>query len=54
MGSEQWGVLPNGVVSSSGYGDGSYRVYGQKNKDGEYVAFEVVFITAEDEDEEED
>ena len=54
LGSEQWGVLPNGVVSSSGYGDGSYRVYGQKNKDGEYVAFEVVFITAEDEDEEED
>jgi hypothetical protein len=50
---EQWGVLPNGVVSSSGFGDGSYRVFGQKDSNGEYVAFQVVFIEAE-EDEDED
>jgi len=53
---DQWGVLPNGVVSSSGYGDGSYRVFGQKDKNGEYVAFQVIFIDNEeeiDEDEEE-
>lgn len=40
----KWGVLPNGVVSSSGLGDGSYGVYGIKNAEGEYVAFKVIFI----------
>jgi len=37
LGKEQWGVLPNGVVSSSGYGDGSYGVFGEKNAEGEYI-----------------
>jgi len=52
---ESWGVLPNGVVSSSGLGDGSYDVYGIKNVEGEYVAFRVVFIDMDElqEDEEE-
>ena len=50
LGDERWGVLPNGVVSSSGYGDGSYDVYGAKNGDGEYICFSVIFIYA-DEDE---
>jgi hypothetical protein len=50
---EQWGVLPNGAVSSSGFGDGSYDVFGIKNDEGEYVAFSVVFIW-NDEDEEEE
>jgi hypothetical protein len=48
---EQWGVLPNGVVSSSGYGDGSYGVFGEKNAEGEYVAFKVVFIWGDEGDE---
>jgi hypothetical protein len=53
LGDEQWGVLPNGVVSSSGYGDGSYGVYGMKDENGEWCAFQVVFIdSVEDEDEE--
>lgn len=50
LGPESWGVLPNGVVSSSGFGDGSYGVYGLKNDQGEYVAFQVVFIETEEED----
>lgn len=52
LGDESWGVLSKGVVSSSGFGDGSYDVYGYK-VDGEYVAFAVVFIY-EDEEEDED
>jgi hypothetical protein len=51
---ESWGVLPNGVVSSSGFGDGSYDVYGIKDAYGEYIAFRVVFIEAEDLDESDD
>ena len=54
LGDEQWGVLPNGVVSSSGFGDGSYDVYGYKDAYGEYVAFAVVFIYDEDDEEDED
>jgi hypothetical protein len=52
LGQEKWGVLPNGVVSSSGFGDGAYDVFGLKNDEGEYVAFAVVFIYDEDEDDE--
>jgi len=48
---DSWGVLPGGVVSSTGYGDGSYITYGQKNGDNEYVAFTTIFI---EEDELED
>ena len=51
LGEESWGVIPNGVVSTSGYGDGSYNVYGLKNADGEYIAFTVVFIDTYEEDE---
>jgi hypothetical protein len=54
---ESWGVLPNGAVSSSGFGDGSYVVYGIKDTyspDHEYVAFRVVFIEAEELDESDD
>ena len=48
---ESWGVLPNGVVSSSGFGDGSYPVFGEKDENGEWIAFEVIFIgDEEDED----
>jgi len=48
---DNWGTIPNGVVSSSGFGDGSYDVYGLKNADGEYIALTVVFIDQYDEDE---
>jgi len=40
-----------GVVSSSGDGDGSYRVTGRKIGD-EYVSLRVVFIGEEDEEDE--
>jgi hypothetical protein len=48
LSSNQWGILPNGVVSSSGFGDGSYKVFGQKDSNGEYVAFQVIFIDGEE------
>ena len=51
LGPDSWGTIPNGAVSSSGYGDGSYDVYGLKNADGEYIAFTVVFIDTDEEDE---
>jgi hypothetical protein len=54
LGEENWGVLPNGVVSSSGYGDGSYAVTGIKNDEGEYVAFCIVFIGNDDEEDNDD
>ena len=54
LGNDQWGVLPNGVVSSSGFGDGSYDVFGLKDDSGEYVAFAVVFIYEGDEEEDEE
>lgn len=37
------GVIRNGVVSSSGYGDGSYTAYAAKNGIGEVVAVKIVF-----------
>jgi hypothetical protein len=46
-----WGVIPGGVVSSSGWGDGEYTTYGLKSGN-EYVAFITYFIE-EDEDEDE-
>jgi hypothetical protein len=47
---ESWGVLSGGAVSSSGFGDGSYNVYGSKDESGEYVAFYVVFIGADEQE----
>jgi len=55
LGDKRFGVIPLGVVSSSGYGDGSYDTYGVKNADGEYVAFATMFINeVAEEDEPED
>jgi len=51
---ESWGVLPQGAVSSSGFGDGSYPVFGEKDENGEWVVFEVIFIGEQEEEEEED
>lgn len=44
LGEEKWGTLPTGVVSSSGYGDGTYICYGVVNDNKEYVGFSVVFM----------
>ena len=61
LGSESWGVLPDGVASSSGWGDGSYTVYGVKDTRspqlewvGLWVGLRVVFIGSNEDDEFED
>lgn len=51
---DQWGSLPFGAVSSSGFGDGSYNILGEKNSYGEYVAFAVIYIDDENSDDDED
>lgn len=51
LGTESWGVLPNGAVSSSGVGDGSYDVFEQKNAEGEVIALCCVFLWEDEEDE---
>ena len=43
----QSGVIDFGVVSSSGFGDGSYNCYVKKNKLGEIIASRIVFIEDE-------
>ena len=48
-----WGSYDSGVVSSSGYGDGMYPVYGAE-VDGKVVALQLVFIDQSAEDEPED
>jgi hypothetical protein len=54
LGGEQWGVLPFGTVSSSGYGDGSYMVKGIKDDNGQYIAFCVEYIGQSDDENEYD
>ena len=56
---QQAGVLPYGVVSSSGYGDGCYDCYFQRDAFGYVVRAEILFIdieadNPEDEDESEE
>jgi hypothetical protein len=45
---DDFGVMPFGCVSSSGYGDGSYPTYGIKDENDEYVGFMTVFIGEEE------
>lgn len=47
------GVLPYGIVSDTGYGDGSYDLFLRKDEHGLVTAMKLVFID-EDEEEEED
>ena len=47
-----WGTLPQGAVSSSGFGDGCYPVYGAKDANDEWVCFRVIFLDDEEENEE--
>ena len=51
---DSFGVVPFGVLSSSGYGDGSYPTYSIKDENGEYVGFITIFIGDEDDDEDND
>lgn len=51
---QQAGVLPFGVVSSSGYGDGGYDCQIQRDAAGYIVRAEIVFIDAETNEEDED
>lgn len=51
---DKWGEIPFGIVSSSGYGDGSYPTYGIKDVDGkEWVGFVTLFIWDDDEEDDE-
>jgi hypothetical protein len=45
------GVLPYGVVASSGYGDGSYDCYVGRSSEGKIVRVEIEFIPEEGDDE---
>jgi hypothetical protein len=49
-----WGAYDAGAVSSSGWGDGEYPVYGAENKDGKTVALNLVFIDQSADPEEDD
>jgi len=51
---DSFGVVPFGVLSSSGYGDGSYPTYGIKDEDGQWVGFITIFIDEDEEDEEDE
>lgn len=47
------GIIPNGAVSSTGWGDGAYKLYIHKNDEGKTVGLLLVFIL-EDSDSESD
>lgn len=42
-----WGLIPYGVVSSSGVGDGSYDAFVSRNAAGEVIAVKIVYIPIE-------
>jgi len=45
------GIVPFGVVSSSGFGDGSYRCYLMKTREGIIQGIKIVFIEDEEDSE---
>ena len=49
---DSFGVVPYGVVSSSGYGDGSYLTYGIKDETDKWVGFMTIFIGDDEETDE--
>lgn len=49
-----FGVLPFGAVSSSGFGDGSYNLYVERDSDGEVVAARIEFIVEDPENDEDE
>lgn len=46
---EMWGVYDEGVVSRSGFGDGSYNLYVAKNGDGQIIGLCIDFNVEEEE-----
>lgn len=46
---DDWGITPDGVVSSTGYGNGSYTLMLGKVEE-QVVAFEIIYIGSEDEE----
>ena len=46
-----WGAYDTGVVTSSGYGDGTYPLTVAKNNDGKIVSIAITFIGDDEEDE---
>jgi hypothetical protein len=48
------GIVPFGVVSSSGYGDGSYDCYIQKDDKGEIMGIKIDFMPEGEEEEDAD
>ena len=48
------GVVPGGVVSCSGFGDGGYDAFVLKDKSGKIVAVRIVFIGADEVEDAED
>lgn len=51
---ESFGVMPYGVVSSSGWGDGSYNTQGVFNDEGECIGLYTQFIEDDNTDDEDD
>jgi hypothetical protein len=47
---EYAGIMPGGVVSSSGYGDGGYVCWFSRDQDGQICTARVTFIGEETED----
>ena len=47
---EPFGFIEEGVVSSSGYGDGSYDAFVARNAAGEVVAVKIVFVSEEEDE----
>lgn len=46
---EQFGVVPFGVVTRSGYGDGGYNLFVKRDEMGQMVGAMIVFISEDDE-----
>jgi len=44
------GIIPFGCVSSSGYGDGCYKLYYKKSEDNKVYAVKVIFIDDKDDE----
>jgi hypothetical protein len=41
---EQAGIIPHGVVTRSGYGDGAYECYSNINNDNKINAIKIIFV----------
>ena len=44
LSNKQGGVIPSGVLSASGYGDGSYRAFKHKNRNGQVDMVLILFM----------